>query len=284
MDGRKTRDELSIKMKEAVQKSGKKPTLAIIQIGALEESSAYIKQKKNFAEKIGALVTHRHFPETVGEAELVEEVSILNRDEHISGIIVQLPIPARLDKRKIIDAIQIEKDVDGLTSENKKRFEAGDPRAIVPATARGVLSLLKAYGVGVKAKKATVVGRSDLVGAPIATLLAREGAEVTVCHRGTPDIAEKSRTADILVVAAGKPFLVTKDFVSSGQVVVDVGINLVSGEKLEDEIPKREIVGDVDFEDVSKIVSAISPVPGGVGPMTVLSLFQNLFDSAGIVV
>ncbi len=286
LDGRKLRDEGVKRLKEVIAKSAKTPVLAILQVGALAESGAYISQKKKFAERIGAKVLHQTFSETVDDAELVGNIANLNDDDGVDGIIVQLPLPPRLDKQKVIDAIAPVKDVDGLTSANKKIFEAGDRRAVVPATAKGVLSLLRGYGLSVAGKRVTVIGRSDLVGGPIATLMKREGAQATVCHRGTSDIAGKSRTADILIVAAGRPKLVTRDFVSPGEVVVDVGINSPStgrpAAKLEEEIPTRRLVGDVDFEDVAPIVSAISPVPGGVGPMTVLSLFENLCDAAEV--
>jgi len=283
LDGRKLRDIGCARLKAEIDKSGTKPTLVIIQVGDVAESSAYIRQKKKFAEKIGALVHHKQFPDSVSQAELIAAIGKFNHDSSIHGVILQLPVPARLDKQKIIDTIFWEKDVDGLTSFNKKMFESGDKRAIVPATARGVLSLLRGYGISVSGKRVTVIGRSALVGAPIATLLSREGAAVIVCHKGTEDIPGKSRAADILVVAAGSPHLVTKDYVSPGQTIVDVGINSVFGEKLEDEIPRKKLVGDVDFEGVSGVVGAVSPVPGGVGPMTVLSLFENLKDSEEVL-
>lgn len=282
LDGTSLRDSSVKSMREMILKNGKKPLLAIIQIGKLASSNAYIDKKKEFAEKIGALTRHIIFPDTVLESELIAEIEKLNKNSSVHGIILQLPIPANLDKQTIIDAVDILKDVDGLTSENKRRFEAGETGAIVPATARGVLSLLKAYGISIRGKKVTIIGRSALVGAPIATLLRREGASVTVCHSQSADIPGKSRSADILVVAVGKPSFVTKDFVSPGQVVIDVGINSVIGEKLEEEISKRKLVGDVDFNSVKDIVGAISPVPGGVGPMTVLSLFENLLDISKI--
>lgn len=286
LDGKALRDKGIERLKNVIEKGRQKPTLAIVQIGDLAESNAYIEQKRKFAEKIGAGFVHKKFPNDVGEADLIKEIEKLNLDKNISGVIVQLPIPENLNKQKIIDAILPEKDTDGLTSANKEMFERGEKGAVLPATARGALSLLRGYGVEAKGKKVTVIGRSALVGAPIAKLLEREGAIVTVCHRGTENIPEKSREADILIVAAGNPHMVTKDYVKQGQVVVDVGINSVPKgslidevAKLEYEIPKRQIVGDVDFESVKTIVYAISPVPGGVGPMTVLSLFENLTDA-----
>lgn len=282
LDGKKLRDEGILGLKTAIARAGIIPTLAIIQIGNLEESNAYIKRKKNFASKIGAEVLHKRLPDDISEEVLIDTVESFNKDEKIQGIIVQLPIPARFDKQKIIDRIDLKKDVDGLTSANKKLFESGDEKAVIPATARGVLSLLRGYGISAFGEKITIIGRSALVGGPVAVLLKREGADVTVCHRGTEDIPAKSRQADILVVAIGQPKFIGKDYVSSGQTVIDVGINSIAGEKLEEEIPERKIVGDVDFEAVKSVVGAISPVPGGVGPMTVLSLFENLCKVAGV--
>lgn len=282
LDGIRARDSFMEKMKEAITKSGKKPVLAIIQIGNLSASNAYIAKKKMFAQDIGAEVRHIQFKEDVGEDEVIEEIKKLNVDNSVQGIIVQLPIPVSLSRKKIIDTIIQTKDVDGLTSDNERKRLAGESSFFVPATARGVLSLLRFYNVSIKDKKVTVIGRSELVGKPIALLLAGEGSSVSVCHKGTPNIPSITKVADILISAAGVPHLVTKDFVSKGQVVVDVGINSVEGEKLEEEVPKRRVVGDVDFEGVKGIVGAISPVPGGVGPMTVLSLFQNLLDATGI--
>jgi len=287
LDGRVLRDQGISRLKKLMGTNKKTPTLAILQVGNLTESSAYIEQKRKFAEKIGAGFIHERFPEDVSETSLVNAIIKFNQNQSVHGIIVQLPIPACLNRQRIIDAVIVSKDTDGLTSENKKLFEAGNARAVAPATARGVLSLLIGYGTVIKGKKATVIGRSALVGAPIAALLAREGASVTVCHRQTENIPEKSRQADILIVAIGRPHFITKDYVSSGQTVIDVGINSVAPgtenpndiKKLEYEIPRRRLVGDVDFDAVKNIVGAISPVPGGVGPMTVLSLFENLVSS-----
>lgn len=279
LDGRVLRDTGAKRLTRTVSRCARKPALAILQVGNLSESSAYIDQKKKFGERIGVRVLHKTFPESVTEEELVGAIESLNSDRNISGIIVQLPIPPRLNTQKIIDAIASAKDVDGLTSENKGRFAAGKPRAVVPATARGVLALLVGYGIPVAGRKVTVIGRSALVGGPIARLLSQKGATVTVCDKSTPDIPAKCRGADIIVAAAGVPRLVTASHVSAGQVIVDVGINSVSGENLADEIPKSRIVGDVDFDAVKSIVAAVSPVPGGVGPMTVLSLFENLLDA-----
>ncbi|MDO8483224.1 MAG: bifunctional 5,10-methylenetetrahydrofolate dehydrogenase/5,10-methenyltetrahydrofolate cyclohydrolase [bacterium] len=290
LDGRKLRDVGCARLKAIIDEGNIKPTLVIIQVGTVAESGAYIEQKKKFAEKIGAAVLHKMFLESVSEGDLIRAIEEFNQDSSIHGVIVQLPIPERLDKQKIIDTIVWRKDVDGLTSTNKEMLDSGDKRAIIPATARGVLSLLQGYGITVAGKKATVIGRSALVGAPIATLLSREEAVVTVCHKETVNVPELSRQAEILVVAIGQPKFINHEYVSAGQVVVDVGINSVTSkpldsaqvEKLDEEIPKRELVGDVDFEEVKGVAAAISPVPGGVGPMTVLSLFENLLEAADL--
>lgn len=293
LDGKKLRDMTADRLKdevaEAVSTSGvSQPQLAILQVGDLAESNSYIAQKKLFAEKIGAKVLHIVHPDKISEDDLIAEIQKLNRDEKVHGIIVQLPIPAELNKQNIIDAIDPIKDVDGLTATNVKRLLANDEQAIVPATVLGVMSLLEHYNIPIDGKKVTIVGRSMLVGKPLAFALLNENATVTICHRHTENLKKEARKADILVVAAGSPHLITKDHVREGQVIVDVGINFVETEKTtktaslspqhkpEDEIPKKHMVGDVDFENVKSIVSAISPVPGGAGPMTVASLFQNL--------
>ncbi|MCR4311303.1 MAG: bifunctional 5,10-methylenetetrahydrofolate dehydrogenase/5,10-methenyltetrahydrofolate cyclohydrolase [Candidatus Taylorbacteria bacterium] len=279
LDGRKLRDARTGALKKEFSAFLEKPVLVIIQVGDLAESDAYIRQKVKFGELLGVPVIHKKFPDSIDEKVLIEAIRTLNHDTAVKGVIVQLPIPSRFSTQKIIDEIDQVKDVDGLTLNNKKRFEGGDKQAVVPATARGVLTLLRGYHIPVSGRKVTVIGRSTLVGSPIATLLSREGASVTTCHRGTEKIPEKAKGADVLIVATGNPHLVTKEYVSPEQTVIDVGINSIEGQKLEEEIPSRKIVGDVDFEGVKDIVGAISPVPGGVGPMTVLSLFENLKDA-----
>ena len=285
LDGKKLRDLTADRLKTEIadgltESAAPQPQLAILQIGELAESNSYIAQKKLFAEKIGALVLHKTFPNKVSEENLITEIDKLNRDKNIHGIILQLPIPAELDKSKIIDAIGPAKDVDGLTATNVKRLCTNDDRTWMPATVLGVISLLKHYEIPMAGKKVVVVGRSMLVGKPLALALLNENATVTICHRHTENLAKETQKADILIVAAGSAQLITKDHVREGQVIVDVGINFIEKaatiHKPENEIPKKKMVGDVDFENVKNIVSAISPVPGGIGPMTVASLFQNL--------
>ncbi|MDD4988963.1 MAG: bifunctional 5,10-methylenetetrahydrofolate dehydrogenase/5,10-methenyltetrahydrofolate cyclohydrolase [Candidatus Pacebacteria bacterium] len=276
LDGKKVSKDRSLLLKNKVASFTVAPTLAILQVGDDERSGAYIRQKKLFGEKIGCKVLHISFPEKADSKEIFEKIKMLNADTSVHGIILQLPVPSHLNSQFIIESIDPRKDVDGLHSENAKKLSDGDTSGFIPATAKGVISLLDAYKIPIKNKKATVVGRSALVGTPTALCLKNRGAEVTVVHRGTENIPGKTKSADILVVAAGHPKLIDVRHVSPGSCVIDVGINLVTGEKLEDEIPKKKLVGDVDFEAVKGIVEAISPVPGGVGPMTVLSLFENL--------
>ncbi|MFA6227341.1 MAG: bifunctional 5,10-methylenetetrahydrofolate dehydrogenase/5,10-methenyltetrahydrofolate cyclohydrolase [Candidatus Paceibacterota bacterium] len=266
LDGKKVRDFLSEKLKEKIAKMGKKPKLVIFQVGNDERSSVYIKQKKIFGEKIGFDVEYIQLENTASEGEIISKINQKNADENVSGIIVQMPLPVNFNAVKIIDTIRPEKDADGLTSANIKKFFVNDKTAIVPATAKGIISLLDFYEIEIAGKKVVVVGRSLIAGRSIANVFLNRDATVTICHSKTKDLKEETKSADILVVAVGKAEFIKRDFVREEQVIIDVGINKM----------KNGICGDVDFENVSKIVSAISPVPGGVGPMTVISLFENI--------
>jgi methylenetetrahydrofolate dehydrogenase (NADP+)/methenyltetrahydrofolate cyclohydrolase len=279
LDGRKARDFYKTKLVERVKALNLKPLLAIIQIGDNPESSIYIEQKKKFAHTIGVDVEHIKFLETATQEEVAEKIVTLNDRKDVLGIIIQLPLPAHLDKLALINTINPEKDVDGLTDENQDLLEKGSPR-FIPATARGVAFLLDYYHIEVKGMKVAVLGRSRLVGHPLALLLKIKSAIVTVCHSQTSNTKEVTQGSDLVVVAIGRPEYVDETFIKRGAIVVDVGINSVLGQKLDEEIPKRKIVGDVKFKTVSTLALAISPVPGGVGPMTVLSLFDNLVLSA----
>ncbi len=259
LDGRVVRDKIARKLKNDISHLKFAPTLAIIQVGERAESSAYIKQKMLFAERIGAKVQHFKFKTQVSQALLFKKIHTLNRDKSVDGIIVQLPIPKHLNKFEIIRAIAPSKDVDGLVPGSK----------FIPATARGIISLLDFYKIKFSGKQAVMVGRSMLVGSPAAKALLARDATVTTAHSKTKKLKEITKTADILVVAIGKPKFIDKNYVRKGQVVVDVGINLQG----------KHLVGDVDFAKVKGVVSAISPVPGGVGVMTVASLFENLVEA-----
>jgi methylenetetrahydrofolate dehydrogenase (NADP+)/methenyltetrahydrofolate cyclohydrolase len=260
LDGKKLQKKRFRELKKKVAQKKHKPVLVIIQVGNKKESSIYIRQKIKFGKKLGVGVEHYQLKRTVEFDFLKKLIGDFNDDPEVSGIIVQLPLPKKFDSKKVVNLVDPKKDVDGLVKNSK----------FIPATARGVLTLLKENNIKLKNKKVTVLGRSFLVGGPIAKLMKSKGAQVTVCHSKTKNNREKSQKADILITATGKPKLVKKNWTNSSQVIVDVGITKT----------KNGLSGDVDFEAVNKDVKAISPVPGGVGPMTVLSLFENLVDAS----
>ncbi len=282
ISGKIAREALATELVKKVQALSAKPKLAIIQVGDREDSASYIRAKKNFALKIGAEVIHAKFPLEITQDKLILAIKDFNSDKSINGIIVQLPLPEHLDKKTIIDSVDPKKDVDGLGSVQIDRWSNDKDGAILPATARGVGELLKFYDVSLSGKKVTVTGRSNLVGRPIAVMCSKSGAEVIVCHSKTSetDLISSAKGADIIIVAAGKPKLIGANHVKSGQIIIDVGINTVQGEVLDGEVENKKLVGDVDFEAVKDLVAAITPVPGGVGPMTVLALFENLVDAS----
>ncbi len=271
LDGRLVRDRLKGELIDRVKKLGGKPTLAVIQVGSLSASSLFITQKTKFGEAIGVKVEHINLPGQVTFADLQNEILKLNKDVSVRGIIVQLPLPPHLDVWSVIETIDPKKDVDGLTAINLKKLWAKRRDGIIPATACGILSILDYYQIPIEGKRVVVVGRSNLVGGPIALTLLNRGATVTICHRKTLNLAEVTKGAEILISAAGSPGLITKNHVSPGQTVIDVGLTPgVDG----------TLFGDVAQNEVANIVGAITPVPGGVGPMTVCSLFLNLLDAA----
>ncbi len=260
LDGKKVREHYIPLLMERIKKLSFSPCLVIIQVGDRADSDAFIKAKKSFAQKIGAQEIHVKLDEKVTQAEVLQQIQKHNNDEEVQGIIVQLPLPSHLDPDIIINSIDPKKDTDGLT-----------PQAIfMPATARGIRDLLKFYQVELVGKKVTVVGQSKLVGKPIAEMCKKEGAIVTVCDSKTTELEEKTKNTNILIVAIGKPLFIDEKYVSKGQIIIDVGITRAADNVLH---------GDVDFEKVKDIVNAITPVPGGVGQMTVLALFENLVEA-----
>lgn len=273
LDGKKLSTELAGKLAEKISSLSVQPKLVIIQVGDHPESNTYIKNKKLFGEKIGAVVLHKKFSASTPQAEVLADIAVQNADAAVHGIIVQLPLPVGFDTSAIIEAIDPSKDVDGMTSKNVKALYEG-AEGFVPATTKGITLLLEQYNIDPVGKKVVVVGHSVLVGKPTALAMLNLGATVTVCHSQTRNLAEETRQADILIVAVGQPGLITKEFVKSGQIVIDIGINVTEVEG------KKKIHGDVDFENVKEIVAAITPVPGGVGPMTIVSLFENLLKVA----
>jgi methylenetetrahydrofolate dehydrogenase (NADP+)/methenyltetrahydrofolate cyclohydrolase len=259
LDGKKAKEHYLEQLRTRVLFLSSIPKLVVIQVGDREDSNSYIKSKKLFAEKLGAELIHEKLTNNIKQEEIIKLIKKYNKDKTVNGIIVQLPLPGHLIVDEIINEIDITKDVDGLT----------DNAVFTPATARGIKELLEFYNIKLKNKKVTILGRSKIVGKPTAKMCENEGAKVTVCHSKTEDVPSKTKKADIVIVAIGKPYMLDNKYFSKGQIVVDVGITKV-GDKL---------LGDVDFEKVKDIVSMITPVPGGVGQMTVLALFENLVDS-----
>jgi methylenetetrahydrofolate dehydrogenase (NADP+)/methenyltetrahydrofolate cyclohydrolase len=257
------------KLQKKVSKMEHKPVLVIIQIGENKASTVYINQKIKFGKLLGVPVEFYQLESSVTLEFIQKLIHDFNHDDDIQGIIVQLPLPKRLQKFEfeIIESIDPLKDVDGLTSTNLKKL-ISNQEGIIPATARGVLTMLKESDVSVVGKHIVIIGRSVLVGRNLGQLLLNHDATITMCHSKTKDLQKITKSADIIISATGIPKLINASYVSKGQIIIDIGTTLVD----------NTLVGDVDFEKVSKIVEHISPVPGGVGPMTVLSLFENLIE------
>jgi len=268
LNGKIVRDSLVESLKDSVNKLYKKPRLAIVQVGNRADSTTFINAKKSFATKIGIEVEHFNYKEDIRESDLIIEINKMNQDDKITGIIVQLPLPISLDREHVINAIDPKKDADGLTAQNVQYLHNGRNDAIIPATARGIKELLNYYHIDLFGKNVVVIGRSSLVGRPVSQVCLNENATVTVCHSKTRDLKEITKRADIVIVAIGKPHLIDREYIREGQIVIDIGISKT----------EQGIKGDVDFDSVKDIVKAITPVPGGVGPMTVLGLFQNVLD------
>ena len=271
IDGKKIsqeiKDELREKMIELKQK-GESRCLAVIQIGDDPASSVYVNNKKKACEYIGIDSESYHLPEETTEKELLELIDELNRKPEVNGILVQLPLPKQIDENKILLAISPEKDVDGFHPVNVGNLSIGRP-GFVSCTPAGVIQLLKRSGIEIEGKECVVLGRSNIVGKPMAMLLLRENGTVTICHSRTKNLKEITRQADILVAAIGKPKFIDADYVKEGAVVIDVGIHRNENGKL---------CGDVDFEGVAPHCAAITPVPGGVGPMTIAMLMHNCVE------
>ena len=247
------------------QKYGKKPGLAVVIVGNDPASRVYVNNKKKACETVGFQSFEYALPEDTTQAELLELVETLNADKNVNGILVQLPVPKQIDDKAIINAISAEKDVDAFHPENVGRIMIGE-YAFLPCTPAGVMELIDSTGVEISGKKCVVIGRSNIVGKPMAMLLLHRSGTVTICHSRTQNLAEITRDADILVAAVGKANFVTGDMVKEGAVVIDVGMNRLENGKL---------CGDVNFAEVEPKASYITPVPGGVGPMTIAMLMKN---------
>ncbi|MBR3106222.1 MAG: bifunctional methylenetetrahydrofolate dehydrogenase/methenyltetrahydrofolate cyclohydrolase FolD [Clostridia bacterium] len=253
----------------ALKEKGRTVGLSVILVGENPASQVYVRNKGKACEALGIRGDTILLPERASQEELEALINKLNQDDSVDGILVQLPLPKHLDEAKALRLIAPEKDVDGFHIENAGKLFTGQ-EGVVACTPKGILAMLKAWNVPLSGKEAVVIGRSNIVGKPVAMLLLNENCTVTICHSRTADLAAHTRRADILVAAVGRPRFVTADMVKPGAAVVDVGINRVDG----------KVVGDVDFESVEKIAGYISPVPGGVGKMTICMLMENVIEAA----
>ena len=272
IDGKRISQEIKDELKEevaALKAQGIEGSLAVVQVGEDPASSVYVKNKKKACEYIGIHSLSYELPEETTEEELLDLIASLNENDAVNGILVQLPVPKHIDADKIIRAISPEKDVDGFHPMNVGRLVIGE-KGFVSCTPAGIIQLLKRSGIEIAGKNCVIIGRSNIVGKPMALLMLQENATVTVAHSKTTDLKAVCKTADILIVAIGKKQFITADYIKEGAVVIDVGIHRGEDKKL---------FGDVCYEEVEPVASAITPVPGGVGPMTIAMLMSNCVES-----
>ncbi len=270
IDGKTISERLREDMKAevaAMSEKGMKPCLAVIIVGEDPASKVYVRNKERACRQLGMDSILLRLPETTSQEELIRRVDELNADKSVNGILVQLPLPGTIDVGEVLRRISPEKDVDGFHAVNAGRLMQGE-RGTVACTPAGCLDLIRTTGVSIEGAEAVVVGRSNIVGKPMAMLLLQNNATVTICHSRTKNLAEVTRRADILVAAVGRPRMITGDMIKPGAVVIDVGINRVDG----------RLVGDVDFDSACEVAGWITPVPGGVGPMTITELMRNTID------
>ncbi|WP_019007247.1 bifunctional methylenetetrahydrofolate dehydrogenase/methenyltetrahydrofolate cyclohydrolase FolD [Cohnella laeviribosi] len=273
IDGKKISGEIREEIKQEVarlKERGIRPGLAVVLVGDDPASQVYVRNKARTCEELGFYSEVHRLPAETSQAELLELVARLNGQDNVHGILVQLPLPKHIEEKAVIDAIAVEKDVDGFHPVSVGNMVIGDD-ALLPCTPAGVIELLKRSGLSAAGKHAVVIGRSNIVGKPVSLLLQREHATVTMCHSRTPNLPELARQADIIVAAVGVPKLVKADWVKPGAVVIDVGVN---------RLPDGKLCGDVDFDEVAKVAGWITPVPGGVGPMTITMLMKNTLKAA----
>lgn len=272
LDGKLIRDQILnelVPRVEALKTQGTPPGLAVVLVGNHPASEVYVKNKIAACEKVGIVSRKLTPPATITTSELLKLIATLNADPAIHGILVQLPLPGQVDSGKVLDAIVPEKDVDGFHPVNSGKLLAGAP-GLRPCTPSGVMELLKRYNIPIAGRRAVVVGRSDIVGKPMAILLLQQHATVTICHSRTSQLAEECRRADILVAAIGKAEMLGEEHIQPGAVVIDVGMNRIDG----------RLTGDVDPAAMARLSSAYTPVPGGVGPLTIAMLMSNTVEAA----
>jgi methylenetetrahydrofolate dehydrogenase (NADP+)/methenyltetrahydrofolate cyclohydrolase len=273
LDGKKIAEEIKLELKAEVLEMGKEgvtPGLAVVMVGINPASQVYVANKKKACEEVGIKSESYELAENTSQAELLELIAKLNTDKNIHGILVQLPLPKNIEAQKVIEAIDPRKDVDCFHPENVGKLFIGQPR-FLPCTPGGIMEILKRYGIEAAGKDCVIVGRSNIVGKPLAAMLINAGATVTVCHSKTKNLKEKTLSAEILIAAVGRAGLITADMIQPGSVVIDVGINRTA---------EGNLVGDADFANVKNIAGAITPVPGGAGPMTIVMLLKNTITAA----
>lgn len=270
---KKVQSRLQIAIEKAMEEKKRPPGLAVLMVGDNPASAVYVSNKERSCQKIGMASFGRHFSADITQGELEDVIRELNQDARVDGILVQLPLPSHFDSVALLHTIAPEKDADGLHPTNLGKLVRGE-KGLRSCTPAGVMEILKEYKIPIAGKKAVVVGRSILVGKPLALMLLEENATVTIAHSQTRNLGEVTKEADILIAAVGKPEMITADMVKPNAVVIDVGIN-----RLETPEGKGKLVGDVAYEQVKEIASYITPVPGGVGPMTVAMLLQNTYES-----
>lgn len=265
LDGKLTASYVRKQVAEQVRKLNDKVSLALIMVGNNPASSVYVRNKQKACDEVGINVESYFLDENTSQKELLNIIEACNNNPNINGILVQLPLPSHIEEKTIVDAIDPEKDVDGLNMVNQGKLMVGE-EGLVPATPLGVITLLKSNNIEIASKNVVVVGRSKLVGKPLAMLFLKENATVTIAHSKTANLKDVTKKADIVVSAVGKPKFITGDMIKREAIVVDVGINRLDG----------KLCGDVDFESVSEVAGFITPVPGGVGPMTIATLLENI--------
>lgn len=268
LDGKKLRDKIIENLKTKVDTFKKKPTLVVILVGENPASKIYVNNKKKMAEKIGINSEVINYPENISEKELLSKIDELNNDKNVTAILVQLPLPEHISKDNVMNKITPSKDVDGFTPYNFGKLFSGETPTVYPCTPKGILLLLDEYNIELEGKHVVIVGRSNIVGRPLSQMMLNRNATVTICHSHTKNLPQITKTADVLVSAVGKN-IIEGEILKTGCVIVDVGIFKDGNGKTR---------GDVDFESASKIASYISPVPGGVGPMTIASLMLNTVE------
>lgn len=288
------KQEVAAEVADLKEKHGIRPCLAVVRVGEDPASAVYVGNKVKTSEEVGLISEHRHLPDSTSQAELLKVVAELNENPDVDGILVQLPLPDQIDEKAVLEAIDPQKDVDGFHPVNVGRLASGQ-KSLVPCTPAGVIEILLRYGIDIRGKHAVIVGRSNIVGKPMAQLLLQNDATVTICHSRTADLPAITRQADILVAAIGRPGFIRGEHIKPGAVVVDVGINRVTDTDFahelfgEDEIAKRltaiekrgaTLVGDVNPKEAKEKAGAFTPVPGGVGLLTIAMLMKNTVVAA----